>query len=103
MPSPIVNPNPPQTYQDEFLGTVNPRGAITIPIQVRKLLKIKPNDRILFRIDEGQVSLEPLPMSLEDVMGSVPPLGDGRDDDLDARIREAKEDHYAEKYKKQNW
>jgi AbrB family looped-hinge helix DNA binding protein len=48
-------------------STVTTKGQATIPLQVRKLLNIKPSDKVFFRISKGKVLLEAKkkdPMSL---------------------------------------
>lgn len=98
MQSILPQPNPSPPPNDEFRLTVSPRGGIIIPAPIRQRLKIKPKDQIVLWVDDDHLAVKPLPMSLEEVMGSVPPLGDGRDEDIDSLIAEAKADHYAQKY-----
>ncbi|MEW5718527.1 MAG: AbrB/MazE/SpoVT family DNA-binding domain-containing protein, partial [Chloroflexota bacterium] len=57
----------------EHHGTVTQKGQVTIPLPVRKLLGIKPYDRIAFRVTEGRVELLPAHMTLETVYGAVRP------------------------------
>lgn len=59
----------------EYVATVTSKGQVTIPAAVRELLGILPQDKVIFRVIEGnRLVVEPLPMTLEDVYGSVPPL-----------------------------
>lgn len=57
----------------EHHGTVTQKGQVTIPLPVRKLLGIKPYDRIAFRVAEGRVELLPAHMTLETVYGAAHP------------------------------
>ena len=59
---------------DELVMTITTKGQVTIPVQVRKFLGVKPQDRIIFRIKDGKVELQPVAMTLDQVCGAVPPL-----------------------------
>ena len=59
---------------EEHLGTVTQKGQVTIPLAVRRLLGIKPNDRVAFRVKEGRVELLPAQISLEAAYGAIKPL-----------------------------
>jgi AbrB family looped-hinge helix DNA binding protein len=43
-----------------WLATVNARGQITIPKEVRERLGLREQDRVLFSIDEGGAHLVPV-------------------------------------------
>ncbi len=58
----------------EHIGTVTQKGQVTIPLAVRKLLGVKPADRVSFRVIEGRVELASASMSLEAAFGAVKPL-----------------------------
>jgi AbrB family looped-hinge helix DNA binding protein len=60
---------------EEHLGTVTQKGQVTIPLAIRKLLGVKSQDRVAFRVIEGRVELAPATMSLEDTYGAVKPTG----------------------------
>lgn len=74
----------------EYLGTVTVKGQVTIPLAVRKLLDVKPYDRVTFRVSEGRVELLPAPMTLESVYGAVRPLS--RPENWRAIRRQAREE-----------
>jgi AbrB family looped-hinge helix DNA binding protein len=57
----------------EYFGTVTQKGQVTIPAEVRKLLGVKPRDKVVFRIAEGKVELGAPIMTLEETFGSVTP------------------------------
>ncbi|MGA7876916.1 MAG: type II toxin-antitoxin system PrlF family antitoxin [Desulfoferrobacter sp.] len=44
----------------------------TIPKEIRKLLKIKPNDRLLYLVEDGRVVLKAIHGDILDLRGSVP-------------------------------
>jgi antitoxin PrlF len=74
----------------EFITTITQRGQVTIPAEVRKLLGVKPRDKIAFRVDGGTVRLVPVEFTLEQVFGSVTPLQ--RPEDFDELSRTAKDE-----------
>lgn len=57
----------------EYIGTVTQKGQVTIPVEVRRLLGVKPRDKVVFRITEGRVELGAPLMTLEETFGSVRP------------------------------
>lgn len=59
----------------KHLGTITQKGQVTIPIEVREYLRVQPNDRIAFEIqDDGQVVIQkPSILTLDDVFGAVTP------------------------------
>ena len=58
---------------EEYVVTVKTKGQVTIPVAVRRLLEIKTGDRVVFRVTEAGVELEPVAMTLEDTFASVAP------------------------------
>jgi AbrB family looped-hinge helix DNA binding protein len=50
---------------------VTAKGQVTIPRGVRRLLDIRPGDRVMFRVADGRVELLRAPMSLEETFGAV--------------------------------
>lgn len=58
----------------EILSTVTQRGQVTLPAEVRRLLGIKPRDKVAFTIENGRVELVPAKFTLETAYRSVPPL-----------------------------
>ncbi len=83
----LANPSP----NAEFIGAANRKGGITIPVEVRRLLQVKANDNVLFRVQGETVVIEPGSMTLEEAMGSVKPVQAGQT--LEAVIQEAKAEH----------
>jgi len=57
----------------EHLGTVTQKGQVTIPLAVRKLLGVKPYDRVTFRVADGRVELLPAHITLETAFGVLHP------------------------------
>lgn len=58
----------------EILTTITTRGQVTVPVEVRRRLGLKPHDKVAFTIDDAEVRLRPVAFSLESVFGSVEPL-----------------------------
>ncbi|NJN82009.1 MAG: AbrB/MazE/SpoVT family DNA-binding domain-containing protein [Caldilineaceae bacterium] len=58
----------------EHIRTLTTKGQVTIPAEIRRLLRLEPNDQVIFRVIGDQVQIEAAPMSLEEAFGSVPPL-----------------------------
>jgi AbrB family looped-hinge helix DNA binding protein len=42
-------------------STLTSKGQTTIPREIRKLLGLKENDRILYEADDGKVAIKPAP------------------------------------------
>lgn len=69
-----------------FLGTLTSKGQITLPAEARKALGLNPQDKVVFRLVDGKLELSPLPMTFEQLRGSVPALATPLDDDELMRI-----------------
>ncbi|HXG36150.1 MAG TPA: AbrB/MazE/SpoVT family DNA-binding domain-containing protein [Dehalococcoidia bacterium] len=74
----------------EISATVTQRGQVTIPAEVRRLLGVKPGDKVAFVIEGHQVGLRPVRFTLESAFGSVKPLA--KTVDFKAMIQMAKEE-----------
>ncbi len=59
---------------EEYIRKVSTKGQITIPVEVRRLLGVKPHDKVVFVVKGGRVQLRRVAMTLKDTFGSVPPL-----------------------------
>lgn len=56
----------------EITATITQRNQVTIPAEVRRLLRLKPRDKVSFTIDNGgSVSLTAAAFSMESAYGSV--------------------------------
>jgi bifunctional DNA-binding transcriptional regulator/antitoxin component of YhaV-PrlF toxin-antitoxin module len=69
---------------------------MTLPEEVRKALRIHPQDKVVFRIAEETVELIGKLPTLEELAGSVTALQPVTD--LDEVIQEAKEEHYERRF-----
>lgn len=75
----------------EIITTVTQRAQVALPAEVRRVLGIKPRDKVVFAIDGDQVRLVPARFTLESGYGSVTPRK--RPEDFKRHIREAMEEH----------
>ena len=69
-----------------MVSTVTSKGQVTIPKEIRILLKIEPSDKIDFLVENGRVILKPL-KTLQSLRGSVSAKGKG---DLNTERKVAK-------------
>lgn len=75
----------------DLVRVVTQKGQVTIPVQLRRSLRIEPGDRIIFSAQEGKVVLKPAAESLTSAYGAVEPLN--RPQDLQALRDRALEEH----------
>ncbi len=74
----------------EYVGTLTSKGQVTIPSRIRRELGLKKHDKLVFRLVDGKLVVEAMPMKLEAVYGSVEPIN--RPEDFDAIRRIAREE-----------
>jgi len=72
----------------ELVTTMTQRGQITVPAEIRRLLGLKPRDKVAFAVDDGEVRIVPVAFTAASVFGSIEPVGEG--DDFEDQIRQAK-------------
>ena len=41
----------------ERLSSVTTKGQVTIPVEIRRLLGVRPHDKVAFRVERGRVSI----------------------------------------------
>ena len=66
---------------------ITTKGQVTIPIAIRKQFSLKPGGQIMFSIDDNQIVLHPVPVSVEDSFGLVSSSHSVSLDDMDVIIR----------------
>ena len=71
-------------------ATITQRSQVTVPAEVRRVLGVKPRDKVTFTIEDGEVRLAPASFSIETVYGSVKPSG--KPENFDEVSRAAKGD-----------
>lgn len=74
----------------EITTTITQRGQVTIPAEIRRLLGLKPKDKVSFTIEDGEVRLAPATFNLVSAYGSVKPSQ--RPEDFEEASRIAKEE-----------
>ncbi len=63
----------------EIVTTMTQRGQVTVPSEVRRLLGLKPRDKVAFSIEDDKVQLLPARFTLESAFASVKPATRTRD------------------------
>lgn len=90
-----MTPNPTNDDIREYVGSVSHKGTVTIPNEVRRRLKIKPKGKVIFRLAADTVEIKPIPMTLEDAMGSVPALTPAKSwQEISQMAKEERTDRY---------
>ena len=76
----------------EITTTTTQRNQVTIPVEVRRLLGLKPGDKVAFTIEGGgKVRLAAASFSLESAYGSVKPSTSPEDfDEVSRSAKDAK-------------
>lgn len=54
--------------------SVTQRGQVTLPAELRQRWGLRPRDKVIFEIDDGEVRLKPPAQTLRSLYGSVKPL-----------------------------
>ena len=65
--------------EQEIVRVVTQKGQVTIPLQIRRLLGIKPNSRVVFSIEGAKVYLAAEAETLESIYGAVKPISQPED------------------------
>ena len=58
----------------QFVTSVSPKGQITLPVEVRRLLGVHPKDKVAVTIEDGEVRISRLGAGLEASYQAVPAL-----------------------------
>ena len=74
----------------DYIGSVNQNGRVTLPDEVRRALRLHPQDKVIFRVTEDTVMISGKLPTLEELAGSLQTRGEPKD--VDEVIREAKEE-----------
>jgi AbrB family looped-hinge helix DNA binding protein len=84
----------------QIITTVTRGGQVTLPAEVRRMLGVKPLDKVAFTIEDKEVRLVPVEYTVESAAGSVSPSA--RTSEVEERIEEAKEELAASLVEKLN-
>lgn len=87
---------PDQRRVGDYISTVSTQGRVTLPDEVRKLLRLHPQDKVVFRVTEGAIEIAGRLPTLEELAGAFTPLQP--DQQLEEVIQEAKNEHYAKRF-----
>ncbi|MCL4392990.1 type II toxin-antitoxin system PrlF family antitoxin [Patescibacteria group bacterium] len=82
-------------YKKEFISTVQQRGQVTLPVQIRKLLGVTPQTKVIFVAENSNVKIKASPLSLEDAFGYIK-KANNKPQNFDKQIKIAKEGHAKE-------
>jgi AbrB family looped-hinge helix DNA binding protein len=69
-----------------MLSSVTTKGQVTIPVDIRSLFHIRPNDRVDFIVEGDRIILTPV-KSLKDLRGAVKAAGSGDAADERAAVK----------------
>lgn len=58
----------------QYIMPVTSKGQVTIPLAVRKLLGLKKNAKVAFKIEGNVVKVEPAEATLQAAYGAVEPI-----------------------------
>jgi antitoxin PrlF len=81
-----------------IVTTMTQRGQVTVPAEVRRLLGLKPRDKVAFEIADDKVRIMPARFTLASTFGSVKPAT--RTEDFKAISRAAREEKAADEVRK---
>ena len=71
-----------------WMTTLTQDGEVALPQEVRDELRLGPSDRVEIHLENGEARLRKVDLTLEEVTGSLPPLGMP----IEQAIAEAKEE-----------
>ena len=85
----------------EFTVTTTQRNQVTIPAEVRRILGLKPRDKVAFTIEDGgEVRLSAASFNLDAAYGSVKPSATPEDfDEISRNAKDAKAEAELGSYK----
>ncbi len=58
----------------QYTSTMTSKGQVTIPVAIRRMLKLEPNATVAFEVKGDEVRIKPARLSLEAIYGAVKPL-----------------------------
>lgn len=64
------------------------RGQIAVPAEIRRMLRLKPHDKVAFTIEDGEVRIVPVAFTAASAFSSIEPVDESHD--FDDQIRQAK-------------
>lgn len=67
--------SPDEAVSRELTASITSRDQVTVPAEVREFLGIEQGGKVVFVVQNGQVTLKKPRFTMKSVGGSVPPLG----------------------------
>lgn len=58
----------------QYHMTLTERGQVTLPVEIRRKLDVKPKEKVTFEIDGNNIRIVPSEFTIKSVRGSVPAL-----------------------------
>lgn len=92
-----MNTYPPQYNETELISTITSKGQVTIPVQIRRLLGLKPKAKVAFLQKKDGVHIAVPHYTLDTIKGAIPALSQKYSE---KEIREIAIESHLEKYKK---
>jgi AbrB family looped-hinge helix DNA binding protein len=59
------------TPRQVFRGTIGPGGRVVIPAKARKTMGLKPGDRVIMRVDGGELRMQSLEAAVRRAQSTV--------------------------------
>jgi antitoxin PrlF len=78
----------------EIITSITRGGQVTLPAEVRRILGVKPQDKVAFAIEDNEIRLVSVKYTVQSAAGSVQPVTTNKG--VEQAIKEAKEDMAAE-------
>lgn len=76
----------------QYTTTMTQRGQVTVPVEVQRLLRIGPKDKVTFTVEDHVVRLSPARDLLNGILGSVKRLDPEDQTSIEELIEEAKDE-----------
>src|SRR6266516_306043 len=73
-----VVPTPGGKAVKEMLSSVSPKGQITIPVEIRRMMGVKPKDKVAFQLEGDQIKIAPARCLLDESYQAIPALQPAR-------------------------
>jgi AbrB family looped-hinge helix DNA binding protein len=81
----------------DLLSSVSLKGQVTIPMEIRRALDIKPRDKVAFRLEHGELRIVPAAASVQASFQAVPPLRQPLTDEQIIEIASEEHAHHVAK------
>lgn len=59
-----------------YHATLTERGQVTLPMEIRRMLGVRPNETVTFEVEGNSIRVVPSKFTVERVRGSVPALAE---------------------------